>query len=306
MIMKNLSFDQEAYTDFNKKAYPKRKDFSWETLVDWRIFENPFFTYFDPSLISMEGDNIVGQILPLYSRLVSGEHIHNCVWGVDYIVDRDHRGKGLGKKILAEMLNRYLHFGVGMPEISIHLVKKLGEHQHTNRYDLVFWAGGIQKTKYQIESFDRFVNNFEQIIKPEYDRWSITYFDRSAAFYNWIFKKAEKEKISVLRTENSFSFIILYRSTWKGIPIHWVVDYSPDFLINPSPFLNLLQSYGAKSFGKAFFYSGTLDLSGQVRSIRNRVYPVYSNIEKRGLRFRTDYSWHITGLDSDRFFSLFL
>lgn len=295
----------DNFLDFNKVCYPKRSNASLETILDWRVYDNPFFTTFDKDLFYYENEQIIGQIIPVFSRFVTPEESYDIAWGSDYIVADEYRGSQAGVKVLKTLIRKYIHFGVGMSETSLKMHQILREKEVSTRYDAMFIAG--KKTpdqRFKLLPLDKFILKFSKEYKQNYQQ--VYYFERNESFYKWIFKFCNPKNVFVTCDDDSKSFMIFYKTKIKGVSVYKIIDYSPDLINDLNKFEMMINSFGQKSFKKIFFYSGSIDLSNMFKTFRNRTFTVYSNAERKSIVINPSIGFHVTGLDSDRFLTSFL
>lgn len=89
-----LSFLREAYAEDPRKSDPAY----WQ----WHYLENPHTDPEDvPLWIVKNGEKIVGQSATLPVELKLGEERRRAIWILDFIVNAEYRGKGLGKRLVA-------------------------------------------------------------------------------------------------------------------------------------------------------------------------------------------------------------
>ena len=89
-----LSFLRAAYREDPRKSAP---DY-WR----WHYLENPHTDPDDvPLWIVKDGERIVGQTATLPVELKLGDETVRAIWILDFIVNAEYRGKGLGKRLVA-------------------------------------------------------------------------------------------------------------------------------------------------------------------------------------------------------------
>lgn len=89
-----LAFLREAYAEDPRKSDPAY----WQ----WHYLENPHTSPDDvPLWIVKDGERIVGQTATLPVELKLGEENRRAIWILDFIVNAEYRGKGLGKRLVA-------------------------------------------------------------------------------------------------------------------------------------------------------------------------------------------------------------
>jgi GNAT superfamily N-acetyltransferase len=89
-----LSFLREAYAEDPRKSDPAY----WQ----WHYLENPHTSLDDvPLWVVKNGERIVGQTATLPVELKLGDETRRAIWILDFIVNAEYRGKGLGKRLVA-------------------------------------------------------------------------------------------------------------------------------------------------------------------------------------------------------------
>jgi GNAT superfamily N-acetyltransferase len=89
-----LSFLREAYAEDPRKSDPAY----WQ----WHYLENPHTDPEDvPLWIVKNGETIVGQTATLPVELKLGAETRRSIWILDFIVNAEYRGRGLGKRLVA-------------------------------------------------------------------------------------------------------------------------------------------------------------------------------------------------------------
>lgn len=88
-----LSFLRDAYTDDPRKTDPA----FWA----WHYLENPYTSLDDiPLWIVKDEQRVVGQLATIPVDLKVGNETIRAIWILDFIVDQNHRGRGLGKRLV--------------------------------------------------------------------------------------------------------------------------------------------------------------------------------------------------------------
>jgi hypothetical protein len=296
----------QSYVSFNKKMFPKRNFNTAERLITWRIIQNPYFSYFDSGLISSINGEVTGQIIPIYSKFISGPNSYLGVWGSDYIVDDISKGSGVAVVVIRNIMKNYLHFAVGMSELSLKIHRALGEEKIGVRFDCLFLSKiQISRKKYSVITIEKFYEKFELFIPSKCGAKGCNYFERTIEFYTWIFMKVDQSKIKVIHNDLG-DFVMFYHDSYFGMPIVKIVDFSLSLNLKPRVFADLVNIYGTRFLVRLFFYSGGIDVSPYFECFRSRKFPVLSNIFKKDFDFNNSSTLHLTALDSDRFISSFL
>ncbi|HEX8140549.1 MAG TPA: GNAT family N-acetyltransferase [Pyrinomonadaceae bacterium] len=89
-----LAFLREAYAEDPRKSEPAY----WQ----WHYLENPHTDPGDvPLWVVKNGERIVGQTATLPVELKLGAETRRSIWILDFIVNAEYRGKGLGKALVA-------------------------------------------------------------------------------------------------------------------------------------------------------------------------------------------------------------
>ncbi|HEX8143525.1 MAG TPA: GNAT family N-acetyltransferase [Pyrinomonadaceae bacterium] len=115
-----LSFLRQAYAEDPRKSDPAY----WQ----WHYLENPHTRPEDvPLWIVKNGEEIVGQAATLPVELKLGDETRRAIWILDFIVNAEYRGKGLGKRLVAAARDAYpTMFALGFNEQSERVLRSLG------------------------------------------------------------------------------------------------------------------------------------------------------------------------------------
>jgi len=94
--------DEEALLSFLREAYPDDPRKSEPAYWRWHYLENPNTRPDDvPLWLLKRGDEVVSQAATLPVELKLGEETRRSIWILDFIVNAEYRGKGLGKRLVA-------------------------------------------------------------------------------------------------------------------------------------------------------------------------------------------------------------
>lgn len=94
--------EEEALLSFLREAYPEDLRKSEPAYWRWHYLENPNTRLDDvPLWLLKKGDEVVGQAATLPVELKLGEETRRAIWILDFIVNAEYRGKGLGKRLVA-------------------------------------------------------------------------------------------------------------------------------------------------------------------------------------------------------------
>lgn len=116
-----LSFLHTAYPDNPRQSNPR----FWE----WHFLESPYI-HLDkiPLWVAKNGDRIVGQLATIPVDLKVGERQTRAVWILDFVVDEQYRGQGIGKRLVMEA-EKFCTIGLGVntnEQIAPLLLQRLG------------------------------------------------------------------------------------------------------------------------------------------------------------------------------------
>lgn len=93
--------DRDALLAFLRTAYPSEPRKSEPGFWGWHFLENPIVEPDDiPLWVVTHGREIVGQLATIPVELKIGDARRRAIWILDFIVHPDHRGKGLGKRLV--------------------------------------------------------------------------------------------------------------------------------------------------------------------------------------------------------------
>ena len=100
--------DREALLSFLRLAYADDPRKSEPGFWAWHYLENPNSASDNIPLWVIESDGqIVGQLATIPVIIKAGQRKMPAIWILDFIVHADHRGKGLGKRLVLEAQKSY-------------------------------------------------------------------------------------------------------------------------------------------------------------------------------------------------------
>jgi GNAT superfamily N-acetyltransferase len=222
--------DREALLSFLRMAYPGELRKSEPGFWTWHFLENPY-TAADkvPLWVVKSGEQIVGQLATIPVRLKCGAGERPAIWILDFIVHADHRGKGLGKRLVRAAGESYpTMITLGINEQSTAVFRSLewaavgGVHRYHkllfpgNAYDEIARSGparGLVNLVYapfrarvsrrcrQESTFVRpvlsFDDSFEDLWRRAAPQWNCAVV-RDPKFLDWQFKKQPGKRFEVL------------------------------------------------------------------------------------------------------------
>jgi GNAT superfamily N-acetyltransferase len=93
--------DEQALLSFLRHAYPDDPRKSDPAFWRWHYLENPYTVIDDvPLWVVKNGPEVVGQLATIPVELKVGEATTRAIWILDFIVDQNYRGQGLGKRLV--------------------------------------------------------------------------------------------------------------------------------------------------------------------------------------------------------------
>jgi GNAT superfamily N-acetyltransferase len=137
--------EQDALLQFLRAAYPDDKRKSETAYWRWHYLENPYASPNHlPIWIVKNGERILGQAATIPVELQVGEEVRQAIWVLDFYVDEECRGKGLGKRLLLAPLESYkTHLALGLNAGSIGAASRVGYVSlgHIRRYHRLLYPG---------------------------------------------------------------------------------------------------------------------------------------------------------------------
>ncbi len=93
--------DQQALLSFLRAAYSDDARKSDPGFWNWHYLENPYTSIDDiPLWVVKNGPDVIGQLATIPVELQVDDEITRAIWILDFIVDRNYRGQGLGKRLV--------------------------------------------------------------------------------------------------------------------------------------------------------------------------------------------------------------
>jgi GNAT superfamily N-acetyltransferase len=121
--------DKPAIFDFIRKAYKDVWKYRIPDRWNWEFVDNPFVESEElPIWIAVDGNKeVVGQCCAMIERIKLGNTIRQMAWGVDFYVDQNYRGQGLGTKINeANYKSHEIFMGLSMDVLTSRINSKSG------------------------------------------------------------------------------------------------------------------------------------------------------------------------------------
>lgn len=263
LIRKINDSDIPALIQFNKEAYPDRN--ATEESVNYRLFRNPYYSGSHETLIAVEGNEIIGQIMMMPTEFRHGGKKYCGYWGMSYFVNESFRGTPAGTILCKRATKIEHHFGLGFSEqsLKIHLVfreKIVGymakmirinniisvvksvRHNFHSKYDFLFPA--------EIESNEnRFIKiNHHDEIRHQNGFWNndVLEFIRDKKFMEWRFfyypgKYFFYKLIDSSAGSKNPVYFVVRPIVWKRMNCLLLVDYRFN-LDNPDEFANIINA----------------------------------------------------------------
>jgi hypothetical protein len=104
--------------------YVQKKRAVW----DWQYGENPHAEKMSKGVVLLEDGEVVAFLGIMPVKLKYGDRVVDAHWTLDGIMNPKCRGKGYGEKIYTKGVRacEFVHLGIGMNDITEHLLKKAG------------------------------------------------------------------------------------------------------------------------------------------------------------------------------------
>jgi hypothetical protein len=105
-------------------TYVQKKRAVW----DWEYGENPHVDDISKGTVLLEDGEVVAFLGNMPVKLKYGDRVINAHWTLDGIMNPKCRGKGYGEKVYTRGVTmcEFVHLGIGMNDITEHLLKKTG------------------------------------------------------------------------------------------------------------------------------------------------------------------------------------
>jgi len=235
--------EREALLSFLREAYPEDPRKSDRAYWEWHYLENPH-THTDdiPLWVVKSGERIVGQAATLPVELKLGQERRRSIWILDFIVNAEYRGQGLGKRLVAAAREACpTMFALGFNEQSEAVLRRLdwvmmgrisryhrllfpgdalGELPSTVRKALNVGYAPFRPRSLQpdlsagltIREVNRFDAAFDALWRAAAGRWPCAVV-REARFLEWQFMRQPGKKFDVLGLydgEQLLGYVVLF------------------------------------------------------------------------------------------------
>lgn len=248
MVIKYLSKeDINSFLSFNKRMYPARKGLTESIYFK---LNHPYLTSFKdyPTLIAFQNGEIIGQIQRIPCKYYYKGEVGEAFWGMDYIVDENHRGSA--GFLLAKNALKDKHFGMGLSERSYKIHILLGESLVGKYKKFIFFKSPwhILKFIFALLGFQPYRKNKKYINKIKTIRvknlkftlvndyrnlnfgtfnGDIIEFIRDPEFMQWRFGSYNNTYSTYILQDNSEikCYFVLRLVYWKSSPFILLVDY---------------------------------------------------------------------------------
>lgn len=237
--------DEEALLSFLREAYPEDPRKSEPAYWRWHYLENPNARPDDvPLWLLKRGDEVVGQAATLPVELKLGEETRRSIWILDFIVNAEYRGKGLGKRLVAAARDACpTMFALGFNSQSEAVLRSLDWVMmgRISRYHLLLYPGealgeiskrsavrGVFNLGYapfrprlkraplrdgfnvrEVKSFD---SSFDTLWQEASEQWPCAVV-RKASFLQWQFMRQPGKKFDVLglyEQDQLLGYVVLF------------------------------------------------------------------------------------------------
>ncbi|HKE57272.1 MAG TPA: GNAT family N-acetyltransferase [Pyrinomonadaceae bacterium] len=239
-----LSFLARVYADEPSKTDP--------VFWSWHFLENPNMTLDNiPLWIVKQEDNVVGQMATIPARVKVGDKEKTALWIIDFILDADYRGRGLGKALMQLARDTYcptmIALGYNAQSEAVLRSHKWVSLGSINRYHALFYPGNASKemsnlgpvrevtnflfgplrpsakklalqgngTIREVEEFD---DSFDQLWRDASEQWPCAVV-RGSRFLEWQFKRQPGKKFEVLgyyEKDRLLGYVVLFFRKAKG------------------------------------------------------------------------------------------
>jgi hypothetical protein len=233
-----LSFLRDVYADEPAKTDP--------VFWTWHFLENPNMTLDNiPLWIVKSGEKVVGQMATIPAKLKVGTKEKTALWIIDFILDANYRGRGLGKGLMQLARNTYcttmIALGYNAQSEAVLRSHKWVSLGSINRYHALLYPGNASKTisnlgpvreatnllfsplrpsarklilqgtgsLREIEEFD---SSFDKLWQDAAGQWPCSVV-RGSRFLQWQFKQQPGKKFDVLGYYDShrlLGYVVLF------------------------------------------------------------------------------------------------
>jgi GNAT superfamily N-acetyltransferase len=142
--------DTDALLAFLREAYPDDPRKSEPVYWKWHYLENPYTSLDDVPLWVLQeaGGRIVGQVATIPVALKVGAEERRAIWILDFIVHKDYRGQGWGRRLLdtaREHCRTMIALGINAGSTGVLNSQKWSAMGSINRYHLLLNPGNALK-----------------------------------------------------------------------------------------------------------------------------------------------------------------
>ncbi|MFN2492520.1 MAG: GNAT family N-acetyltransferase [Pyrinomonadaceae bacterium] len=222
--------DQPALLSFLRTAYPGDLRKSEPAYWRWHYLENPFTSTDNvPLWVVKSGTKVVGQLATIPVDLKVGNEITRAIWILDFIVDGNYRGRGLGKRLVlaaGEWCPTMITLGINEQSTAVFRSLKWKGLEGLHRYHKLIFPGyalgefariapvraianlgfAVSRARIRrrvrgdndaIKNVDTFGSAFDDLWGRASVQWpcSVT---RGAAFLDWQFRRQPGKQFNVL------------------------------------------------------------------------------------------------------------
>jgi GNAT superfamily N-acetyltransferase len=162
--------ETDALLDFLRLAYPSEPRKSDARFWRWHFLENPYTTMDDvPLWIVKNGARIVGQAATIPVKLKVGADALNSVWILDFIVHADFRGRGLGKRLVSAVGEKYptiLTLGINEQSTAVFRSLRWRALGGIHRYQRMLFPGEAAREISKFDAARKIVNHSFALFRP--------------------------------------------------------------------------------------------------------------------------------------------
>lgn len=235
--------NKENFISFNSSIYSTR--LSAIEQAQYKFNLSPQLSF-----VATDNNKVVGQIILYPASFFYLNNKENCVFAYDYIVHPEYLNTGIGVKLLSKTIKEYIHFGIGLSDISrkLHLVLKekpvgnIHKYLFTKNLLTYFYAGFKTYLKFSVRKmpskifwqpsveFNSFTgvktNSLPSYIRPWND--DLIEFGRDKEFLELRFERfiSKYAYYQIFDYQQKLhGYFILRVELWRGMRVIIVSDY---------------------------------------------------------------------------------
>jgi GNAT superfamily N-acetyltransferase len=244
--------EKEALLIFLRSVYADEPEKSEPIFWRWHFLENPNMTLDNiPLWIVKREEKVVGQMATIPARLKVGDKEKTALWIIDFILDADYRGRGLGKALMQLARDTYcttmIALGYNAQSEAVLRSHKWISLGSINRYHALLYPGNASKEisglgpvrdvtnllfsplrpskkklalqgNGTIRAVEEFDSSFDQLWHDASEQWPCSVV-RSSRFLQWQFKQQPGKRFEVLGYYDNgrlLGYVVLFFRKAKG------------------------------------------------------------------------------------------